>query len=78
MIDKFSDKPLLAASWIGSSIGSLDLGLAAAADRGLFLSSTITGLPSEQLLGSGIGDILIVGYVLAGAAAIGNDIMEAK
>lgn len=69
-----SDKPLLSASWIGSSIGALDMGLFLSADMGLFLSDTISSLPSEQLLGSGIAELLVVGYALAGAVSLANDL----
>lgn len=68
------DKPLLSASWIGSSIGAVDMGLFLSADKGMFLSDTITALPSEQLLGSGISEILVIGYLLAGVVALATDL----
>jgi hypothetical protein len=69
-----SDKPLLSAAWLGTSIGSVDLGLAKAADLGLFLSDTITQLPSADYLGSGAAELLVIGYVIAGIVSLVADL----
>lgn len=74
MLDKLSDNPLKAASWIGSSVGAVDMGLFVAADKGILFSDVISQIPSFELLGSGVGEMLVIGYVLAGAVALGDDI----
>lgn len=68
MIEKFSENPLKSAAWIGSSIGAVDFGL--------LVTETVSTLPSEQLLGSGVADLLIWGYLLAGLAALASDLLR--
>lgn len=68
MLDKATDADPLALAWIGSSIGAVDLGLVA--------TEVMSVAPSEQLLGPEIGGILSLGYLLAGAVALGNDLSE--
>ena len=58
--------PLLKAAWVGSSIGALDLGLAA--------SNLLSTMPSEQLMGADAGSLLALGYVVAGGAALYTDV----
>lgn len=67
-IEKFESQPLLAAAWIGTSIGSVDLSLVAL--------DVVTTLPSEQLLGASVSGVLVWGYLLAGAVALVADGME--
>lgn len=59
-------EPLLKAAWVGSSIGALDLGLAA--------SNLLSTMPSEQLMGADAGALLALGYVVAGGAALYTDV----
>jgi len=68
MIEKFADNPLKSLAWLGSSIGAVDLGLV--------VTDTFSTLPSEQLLGSGVGDLLVWGYVFAGGAALLGDLIR--
>ena len=65
-LDALKDGDLIGLAWIGSSIGALDLGLAA--------TGVVSTMPSVELLGSGIGDLLIWGYLLAGAVALASDL----
>lgn len=66
MTDHNSTPPGLMAAYIGTSIAALDLGLPAA---GLVETQL-----SEQLLGTGIGELLVFGYVAAGAVSLFDDL----
>lgn len=68
-LEKFASAPLLAAAWVGTSIGSIDLGLVRV--------GLVETLPSAQLLGAGVGDVLVWGYLLAGVVALGTDLARA-
>lgn len=68
MIDKIGERPLVALSWIGSSIGAVDLGLVAA--------DVFATAPTEQLLGAATAEVLVFGYLLAGGVALADDLMR--
>lgn len=65
-LDKFADRPLVAAAWIGTSVGAVDLSLVAL--------DVLDVAPTAQLLGAGVGDVLVWGYLVAGIIAIGTDL----
>lgn len=66
ILDKFADNPLLSLAWVGSSIGAVDLGVT--------MMELVDTLPSEQLLGSGVAEILVPAYIAAGSVSIAADI----
>lgn len=66
-LEKFEDQPLLAAAWIGTSIGAVDMGT--------FVAGLVESVPSAQLLGAGVSEVLVLGYIAAGAVALGVDLM---
>ena len=57
---------LIKAAWIGTSVGSLDLGLAA--------TEIVATMPSEQLAGATAATVLTYGYILAGVSALYTDL----
>ena len=66
MTNHNSTPPLLKAAYIGTSIGALDLGLP--------MAGLVETQLSEQLLGTGIGELLVFGYVAAGAVSLFDDL----
>ena len=66
--DSFSTDPLVALAWLGTSVGAVDLSLVAL--------GVLDVAPSVQLLGAGLGDVLVWGYLVAGIIAIGTDVVR--
>ena len=66
MTNHNSTPPELMAAYLGTSIGALDLGLPAAG----LVESQLSG----QLLGTGIGELLVFGYIAAGAVSLFDDL----
>ncbi len=65
-LKSLADGELIGLAWFGTSIGAIDLGLV--------MADVLETMPSEQLFGSGVGEVLIWGYIVAGIVALAGDI----